>query len=109
MKMNYLLVLFLVTIGLSAAAEAQDNLLDEDDVNLKFFIPPFILDWIHQGYNWVVSHIPMITNHIQNAIRNLNINDALSNWVKSVIGTDTTGKKNLSQLVIRALKKVLKI
>ena len=109
MKTNYLLVLFLITIGLSAASEAQENLLDEDDVNLKFFIPPFIIDWINQGYNWVVSNIPKITNYIQNAIQNLSINDALSNWVKRTIGTGTVTKNTLCNLAIKALKKVLKI
>ena len=109
MKMNYLLLLFLVTIGLSAASETQDKLLDEDDVNLQFMIPPFLIDWINHGYNWVVANIPKITDYLQRAIQNFNINQALSEWVKSKIGTDSLGKKGLSQLVIMALKKVLRL
>jgi hypothetical protein len=108
MKMNYLLVLFLIAIGLSAAAETQDNLLDPDDVDLKM-IPPILIDWINQGYNWVVAHIPQITNSLQNAINNFNVRQALSDWVKSKLGTETLAKKGLCQLVIMALKKVLRI
>ena len=108
MKMNYLLVLFLVIIGLTAAVETQENLLDDDDVDLKM-IPPFIIDWINQGYNWVCAHGPQITQYIQNKINNIPITEAIKDWVKSKLGAvGNWVKKSLSSLVITALKKVLK-
>jgi hypothetical protein len=53
--------------------------------------------------------MPQITNALQNAVNNFNVRQALSEWVKSKLGTENLPKKGLCQLVIMALQKILKI
>ena len=96
-------MMFLLTLGLCALTEDKEEFLDLDDVDLQM-IPPFVFDWINQGfnwlsshapqigewvtkgYNWVLGHGPQIMNYLQNKINNIPITETVKAWVKNNVG-----------------------
>ena len=123
--MKYLLMIVLITLGLTAAAEEKEVILDLDDVDLQFFIPPVVFDWINngiswlsahapkigefisKGFNWVIGHAPQITNFItqklQQKINNIPISEALKDWVKNNV--QPVAKELYKKVVNKSSKK----
>ena len=84
MKTCILLILFLITIGLSGAAIVQDNQMDNEDPTLTM-IPVIFIDWFNQAYNWVLLHLPQIKNWLQNKINNLPFDLAKKEFLRTQI------------------------